>query len=1299
MKNRADGLARTEHRARLLLSFPWGVKHRVTKHLTYATLCLLLSLQAARATNDLALVEANMGKASFAHNPEVILHPNLTVSPGRKTVFTGDTIAFSAAGSTNPITWFFINNVSGATKDTQSSTSIVYHAGTTSPAIDTIEAWDGLNRFGRAYVNVITDADSKAAGKAVIIAGTKGPDDNLWPNTDYLANRAYDTLLYKAFSKPNIHYLSPIPGRDIDRNGVLDDIDLETTYANVEYTFTNWVNEASNLFVYAVDHGSDAAGAGQFRLNSGRNLPAADLDKWLDALQDEYNTKVTVLIDCCYAAGIMDELDYDGPAPRIVIASSGATEPAYFIAGGLVSFSDAFFNGILLGFDLNECYEAASNAMAFYQKPAYYDNGGGALSDNLYVGATFVESKDIPQVSSVCGNQLLQGGTTAYLWADDVVSAYNIDRVWCHVVPPSHDPDPSVPVADIPEIDLQYNTRAGRYEGSYSGFSEQGSYKVIYYARDEWNSVSLPVQRFVIQRGMIERVIVVAGGDTNAPQWPHAEAIGQYANHTLRERWFTADAIQYLGNGPWRDADGDGSNDVDDVASLATVANAITNWAVSPQLAGPANKLTLYLAGTTQGGEFQLNATETLPAATLDTWLDRFQASNGEVNVIMDFGGSGTYIPSLTAASNRLVMASCGVGQPNVWDSDGQLSFSFFFLTAIRNGSDLAGAFVDAWGLTKRASRRKQFPVLDEDANGRGDGTPSNRLNWRYAPGRYIGPAFVTGDDIPGIGTVMPDTLIAGTGTGTIWVSDVVDADGISNVWCVITPPDFDGTGDLPETNLAYSAEANRYEAQFAFTELGAHVLTFFARDNTGELSEPRQAETIVGDIYEVDDTAAKASFHTGSTQAHTFHASNDADWVMFYAGTNISAYEIVSTNLTTNLTTSLTLYYQEADGSLTWIDSVTNDPVSGLAESYVDFGIGDAEGFYLVKLTGAGTGDWLPGQYELDIGPDVGGGGLLMVVAVDMLTGERAPSAVINWSGSETNGTRSMDAPSALLTGLHAGVYTVEVVAATGYLPEEDPDVPGAPGDPTSPFGAPRHVTVAGDELRTALFRFVPMLTVTGMVRDAWTGERIEGARLEFTAQSGVISNLVYSAYPNFASYAVPWETRLDGTFPSNVLLPTVNWYLTVKADNYADRVLAGAVASPAPGDELDLGVLYAVPIDANSNYLADAWESRYGGGLDPNADPDGDGHDTRTEQRAGTNPNDPESVLALEPPQLTLDGILLRWPIAPGRYYTVDGRASLVDGPWTTVHGPVEAPAGETYMQHTVSNGVYGFHRVGLH
>ena len=64
--------------------------------------------------------------------------------------------------------------------------------------------------------------------------------------------------------------------------------------------------------MYLVDHGGDSSGAGYFRLNESEILTATNLDAWLDDLQNTYTTKVTVLIDCCYAGSFLDELAYTG---------------------------------------------------------------------------------------------------------------------------------------------------------------------------------------------------------------------------------------------------------------------------------------------------------------------------------------------------------------------------------------------------------------------------------------------------------------------------------------------------------------------------------------------------------------------------------------------------------------------------------------------------------------------------------------------------------------------------------------------------------------------------------------------------------------------------------------------------------------------------------------------------------------------------------------------------------------------------------------------------------------------------
>ena len=73
-------------------------------------------------------------------------------------------------------------------------------------------------------------------------------------------------------------------------------------------------------------------------------------------------------------------------------------------------FRSAFFSGVMRGDNVEQSWLAASNAMAMvsavYQNACAWDNGNGHLAVDLYLGASFVAGKDIPQIGSVCGNQI-----------------------------------------------------------------------------------------------------------------------------------------------------------------------------------------------------------------------------------------------------------------------------------------------------------------------------------------------------------------------------------------------------------------------------------------------------------------------------------------------------------------------------------------------------------------------------------------------------------------------------------------------------------------------------------------------------------------------------------------------------------------------------------------------------------------------------------------------------------------------------------------------------------------------------
>ena len=1021
----------------------------------------------------------NLGRCAAVAQGETILKPALKIRPARKTLVAESTNIFSASGGTGTIAWAFVKNPSRGSITATYPTSIVYQAGTVSSNIDVLEAWDREDRLGRAYVNVINSNEMVKAGKAIIVAGRKSKSDSVWPITDYLADLAYNTLLYRGYGKQHIHYLNPVTNQDVDGNGqTSDDIDLETTLANTASTFTNLAaTRPDRLFVYLVDHGGDSSGAGYFRLNETEILTATNLDAWLDDLQNAYTTTVTVLIDCCYAGSFLDELVYTGKAQRIVIAACGTNEPTYFLAGGLVSFSDAFFGGVMRGDDVEHAWLAASNAMIDYQNACW--NNKETIARSLCLGASFVAGKDIPQIGRVIGNQLLTRTTVATLWAGDVVSFYPIERVWCLVAPPGHRPDPENPVTDLVKLDLPYDNQSGRYQARYEGFSENGRYHIRFYAEDIWGSVSPPRQSFVQQSDYDERVILMAGGPTNSANWDQIDGLARHAYHTFLSRWLDHGRIYYLSAVTNQYVNGDETNDVDALVSSANLAYAITNWADS------ADTLTLYVLGEGTNETLRLNETEYLDAESLNGWLNAFLVSNelAKVNVVMDFSGSGGFLPGL-AASNWVCIASCRSNQPAIWAREGVVSFSRYFLGGLFEGDNLYQAYSKAERATRRAtSPIRQKALLDDNGD-----QISNKRDGLLARQRYIGAAFMTGADAPTIGSVTPDTVLTNTSSLALWASGVTDMDGISNVWCVVTWPNW--TNNLERVDLAWTN--THYEALYTnFSIGGVYVLTFQAMDSNGVISAPVQTqvrtEMIDPDAYEPDNTYGEARFFAwNQTQTnHTFHCSNDEDWVYFYAVSNF-IYEIETIQRGENVDTVLDVYYELADGTLTNItpeedwDVMPEGPDDGEI-TWLEY---PTPGRYYVRVSSGDPTAWgTSSEYELTIKIPTGGNSL-WVLAVDVVHPSFPFGAIAIVDGMteyfDTNMVHCFNGQQFSASSTH----TVEVVVAAGYRMVEDPNSPNQISNLFNPdYGNPRIVTMA-DSNACYNFYFYPYVQVeTGSV------------------------------------------------------------------------------------------------------------------------------------------------------------------------------------------------------------------------
>lgn len=99
---------------------------------------------------------------------------------------------------------------------------------------------------------------------------------------------------------------------------------------------------------------------------------------------------------------------------------------------------------------------------------------------------------------------------------------------------------------------------------------------------------------------------------------------------------------------------------------------------------------------------------------------------------------------------------------------------------------------------------------------------------------------------------------------------------------------------------------------------------------------------------------------------------------------------------------------------------------------------------------------------------------------------------------------------------------------------------------------------------------------------------------------------------------------------------------------------------------------------VDANTNGLSDVWEAVYAApGIDPNADPDGDGQNNRQESVAGTDPFDASSVFRVQSIAYLPGAYLLRWDSTAGTRYQVEGARSFV-GDWESIGDPVNGTGG---------------------
>jgi len=690
-------------------------------------------------------------------------------------------------------------------------------------------------------VQVLQQFQASASAKAIIVAGGGPyPGNNLWPTTQMSANAAYRTLTFQGFTKETICYLSSDTQLDLDNNGEPDDVDDDAVNENLAHAITQWAKNASDLVLYLVDHG----GNGTFRMNASQTLSSAQLDAWLDSLQQTTGCRITIIYDACESGSFLSAMTPVQGIDRITITSTSPDESAYFIAQGSVSFSSYFWTHIFNGQDLKTAFNSASSAINMtvaHQNPLIDADGNGQANEtadfervkNVFIGNGTMVSEDAPVIGNIFDPISISNGATAMLTASQVTDSDGIARVWAIIRPPKDKPvDSNNPVRELPFVDLLPIGNDG-YEQSYDGFDIEGTYHISVYARDKNGNTSPPsISTVIVSNPLRQKAVIVCGASVSDEIWPAVAKNAQSAYRTLVFQGYRDEDIYYLS--PETVSPG-----IDGTPDLSNVNYAISTWAKSNT-----RDLLVYMIGKADNKTFYLNSLESVSASYLDGLLDVLQTQiPGNVTVIYDASGSGSFLPWLTppAGKHRIVIASTAAKSPAYFLSDGDISFSGFFWSRILNGMDIHDSFVYA----KNAIRfcQGQIPLMDDNGNGIGNEKTDGLFSTQY----QIGFGIVLAGDDPVIGTVVPGQTLLETASGDVWADGVATTGTIDRVWAVIQPPSYLETlpeqlvTQLPIMELART-QAGRYQGLYTgFNIHGSYKILIFAKDQKGNISIPAE--------------------------------------------------------------------------------------------------------------------------------------------------------------------------------------------------------------------------------------------------------------------------------------------------------------------------------------------------------------------------------------------------------------------------------------------------------------------------
>lgn len=508
------------------------------------------------------------------------------------------------------------------------------------------------------------------------------------------------------------------------------------------------------------------------------------------------------------------------------------------------------------------------------------------------------------------------------------------------------------------------------------------------------------------------KAIIVIGDTETGELYPTFATLGSIAYLVLQSEGLSKDSIRLLADTPL-DGDLDGQNDVAGKPTLASIENAIRDWAPG------ADRVLVYLIDHGQRERFRVNATEFLESSVLDGWLDDLQSKGGNTHVttLIDTCEAGSFIDNIKG-SNRISMTSSGVGPIEgvaLFDKTEGISFSLQFWIQLFNGKTYGQAFAEA-KTAMEAINPLQRPQIDDD----GDGVSNEGNDGLIANDLRPGANFKVRGPSVFIGEVAPNQVL-NNNSATLWLADVVTPFPVEGAKAIIVPPNFERpsannndeqpVSNLPSVLFSFNTARNRWEGNFSgFNEGGLYQVQYFVKTGGQYYASPRIGfvdRINLPDAWEPDNTPGAAPWLTvNSVQGHNFHNSGDEDWVRFSSPAGAATFAVLAPRPRCEAVVELYRASDLANGNNT---PLRTEASPGPGEEVVFTQNFDAADQYLLRIRNAEASVFGQDTSYLLLGA-VGTGGLLstalFITTLDDATGAVVEGASVRIGSSNAGKT-----------------------------------------------------------------------------------------------------------------------------------------------------------------------------------------------------------------------------------------------------------------------------------------------------